>query len=82
MWGAPRSISLTAGTAWDSSGAPLSAISSIGDDPVILSPDAQWTLGSSVVLADTRYQYGTAPFAFAAETKGGRATQLEVMDWE
>lgn len=82
MWGAPRSISLTAGTAWDSSGAPLSAISSIGDDPVILSPDAQWTLGSSVVLADTRYQYGTAPFAFAAETKDGRASPLEVMDWE
>lgn len=82
LWGAPRGIVLRKGDAWDSSGNPIASLDRIGDDPVILNADAVWTLGPSVVLADTRYQYGTAPFSYAAEQPGGGEAPLEVIDWE
>ncbi len=82
VWGAPRSIAITSGRAWNVTGQEIPLPQKVSDTPFILSADAAWTLGAPQILADTRYQYGEAPFSYTAERPDGPKIPLEMIDWE
>lgn len=82
MWGAPRPIAFRGAVhARDPLGRIVETPSALGEEPVILDGDFQFTLGASTVVADSLLEYGAAPWFYQAETADGERHALSRIDW-
>lgn len=83
MWGDPRPLAITGSkVVRDTRGAPVAPPARLSDDPILLPPGAQYTLGVSPVLADSLPEFGRAPWQYLAQPASGAPVPLAMRDWQ
>jgi hypothetical protein len=79
-WGAGQAVRLEPGaTVRLSDGSAIPAPARLGDDPIIVAGGV--TFGATATVADSLYQYGHAPWTYAARRPDGTERPLAWRDW-
>jgi len=83
-WGAGGRLSVSGATAFlDTRGRPVARPATLSDRPVvILGKDLRISVTGASPLADSRYDFGRAPWHYFSEGPDGRLRPLSWIDWQ